>query len=163
MISARKRLFAQAQRALTRKFGPLDAASSLIDFNFTTYYQKEMGKNSKRQFISFRRLVDAGRLAAVKIFTNKIENSMAQKGGRRRINLDPGYICLSKLVLATTKDFQHRIYLARGIYAEATLKYKKGKFEPYDWTYPDYKTKDYQAFFKNARDLYKQQLKEKGL
>jgi uncharacterized protein DUF4416 len=82
----------------------------------------------------------------------------AGRGRQRRINLDPGYIDLAKLVLATTKDQQHRLYLGQGIYAEVTLRFTGGRFVPWDWTYPDYRTAEYLAFFDAVRQRYRQQL-----
>lgn len=158
MISGQKRLFAQAENILQRKFGAVDLKSGVMKFDFTDYYQKEMGKNLLRRFVSFKKLIDPAALASIKIFTNKTEKRLARKDASRRINLDPGYITQSSLVLATTKGFQHRIYLDKGIFAEVTLRYEKGAFRPYDWTYPDYRTEKYRAFFKSARGIYKGQL-----
>lgn len=158
MISGQKRLFAQAENILQKKFGTIDLKSGVIKFDFTDYYQKEMGKNLLRRFISFKKLIDAGTLASIKIFTNKTEERLARKDKSRRINLDPGYITQSSLVLATTKGFQHRIYLGKGIFAEVTLRYEKGSFVPYNWTYPDYRTEKYTAFLEKVRGIYKGQL-----
>jgi len=161
MISPKTKLADRVKVTLKRKFGEIDLESNTIDFDFTDYYKKEIGKNLVRQFIGFGKLIDPCRLASIKIFTNKLEEEFARKDKSRTINLDPGYITESNLILATTKGFQHRIYLNRGIFAEVTLKYQKGDFRPYDWTYPDYKTEDYRNFFKKLREIYRKQVTKK--
>lgn len=158
MISAHPELFDLAQERLKTRFGNIDFLSEVIPFNTTNYYCEEMGSNLKRKFISFEDLIDPEELADIKIFTNKIEDEFSVDL-KRRINLDPGYISLSKLVLATTKDYQHRIYLRDGIYAEVTLRFKSGKFQTWEWTYPDYRTEDYHNIFFHIRKLYVKQLK----
>lgn len=115
----------------------IDIKSDIIDFNFTTYYNPEMGGNLKRQWISFKTLLNPDKLADIKVMTNDIEDSLA-KDNKRIINIDPGYITPANIILASTKDFSHRIYLAKGIYAEVTTIYKKEGFVKLPWTYPDY-------------------------
>lgn len=158
MISAQDKLFDKASRLLEKKFSKIDLKSSVITFDFTAYYEKEIGENLLRQFISFEKLIDPGILASVKILTNKTEEKFCRKDDSRRINLDPGYITESNLILATTKGFQHRIYLGKGIFGEVTLRYQKGSFSPYEWTYPDYRTDKYIDFFMQVRTNYRKQL-----
>jgi hypothetical protein len=128
-----------------------------MKFDFTAYYESEMGANLLRKFIAFERPVSPADLAEIKLWTNGVEASFSEAAASRRppvrrpINLDPGYVTLSKLVLATTKDHAHRIYLDRGIYAEVTLRFLKGAFEPMPWTYPDYRTEAYRRFFEGVR------------
>ncbi|MFQ5836184.1 MAG: DUF4416 family protein, partial [bacterium] len=124
-----------------------------------------MGSNLKRKFISFQALIDPAEIREIKLFTNQFEQDFLHPGTHdRRINLDPGYLNLSKLVLASTKDYQHRIYLGRGIYAEVTLRYKKEKgFKPWEWTYPDYRTREYLEIFNHLREIYQGQLKTKKI
>jgi len=160
MISAEEVLFEEAEKRLIQKFGYVDFRSSILPFHYTDYYEREMGKNLKRRFIIFQRLIDPGCIARIKLFTNELEeNFLHPHSFSRRINLDPGYICLSKLVLATTKNQQHRLYLRDGIYGEVTLRYKKGKgFEPRQWTYPDYRSKEYIEIFNYIRKIYRAQI-----
>jgi len=73
----------------------------------------------------------------------------------RPLNLDPGYLTEAKLVLASTKDHAHRIYLGRGIYAEVTLHYQNGRWQSHDWTYPDFQRPDYHLFFSQCRDFFR--------
>jgi hypothetical protein len=120
-----------------------------------------MGPGIQRQFISFERLVDAGTLAEMKLFTNKVEQTFTIKkseGEARRVNLDAGYLCMAKLVLASTKDNAHRIYLRDGIYAEITLRFYRKTFQPWEWSYPDYRLPTYIAIFNQIRKIYRSQL-----
>ena len=120
---------------LRQRLGPIDFTSELMPFTSTTYYETEMGPNIQRQFISFERLIDAGTLAEMKLFTNTVERMFALKkpnGEARRVNLDAGYLCLAKLVLASTKDHAHRLYLRDGIYAEITLRFYRKTFQPWE-------------------------------
>lgn len=146
----------RAKFYLERRFGKIDFESQNLSFIYTDYYEKEFGKDLLRKFISFKKLIAPDKLAEIKIFTNKIEQKLS-KGIKRKINIDPGYLNLSKLVLATTKDYVHRIYLKKGIYAEVTLFYQDKMFRPWQWTYPDYRTSEYLAIFNRTRDIYAQQ------
>lgn len=157
MISASQELFEISQERLKGKFGEIDFVSQILSFDTTDYYTQEMGSNLKRKFIGFKELIDPSELADIKIFTNLVEEGFSIDL-KRRINLDPGYISLSKLVLATTKDYQHRIYLRDGIYAEVTLRFKAGRFQEWEWTYPDYRTEAYREIFLSIRKLYVEQL-----
>ncbi len=150
----------RAQCALQNKFGKIDKESSLWKFDFTSYYEKEMGTNLWRKFISFANTIEPQSLKEIKLWTNLLEAEYSQMYAPpvRPINLDPGYLSLSKVVLATTKDYTHRLYLGNGIYGEVTLHYHHGAFCPYEWTYPDYRTSEYIQFFQELRKIYQQQL-----
>ena len=148
----------KAKKILTKKFGPIDLESEVIDFIYTDYYCKEMGENLKRSFVSFRRLIIASKLADIKLFTNRIESRLSTNQ-RRNINIDPGYLDLAKVVLASTKDYTHRIYLKKGIFAEVTLFYQNKGFHPWPWTYPDYKTQRYREIFQKIRQIYLQHIR----
>ncbi len=148
---------------LTHHLGPIDFTSELIPFTSTMYYESEMGTGIQRQFISFERLIDASILAEMKLFTNKVEQTFAIKksaGAARRVNLDAGYLCMAKLVLASTKDNAHRLYLRNGIYAEITLRFYRKTFQPWEWSYPDYRSPTYIAIFNQIRAIYRNQLVE---
>jgi len=146
--------FAKAKMALLRNFGKIDFESDEIPFKYTDYYQEEFGSSLKRRFLSFERPIFPDRLARIKVITNKIEQRLSREG-RRLVNIDPGYLDLSRLVLATTKDFSHRIYLRQGIYAEVTLIFNDKSFRPLEWTYPDYRTPEYIGIFNRLRELYR--------
>jgi|GEM_PF-137117 len=159
MLSPTGELFAQAEELLSQKFGAVDFSSRLLPFAYTKYYDKEMGNGIFRKFISFRELINADSIAEIKIFTCGIEKQFSSPSGSRRINLDPGYISAAKLVLATTKNYDHRIYLKDGIYAEVTLSFRDHRFQPCDWTYPDYRTDEYIKIFNEIRKSYLDRLK----
>jgi hypothetical protein len=143
---------------LERKFGKIDYTSQILAFTHTEYYAAEFGKDLKRQFIAFRKLISPKNLAKIKVTTNKIEQKLSCQG-LRLINIDPGYLDMAKLILASTKDYRHRIYLNHGIYAEVTLFYENKGFRSWEWTYPDYKTADYLAIFNQIREIYAHQIK----
>ena len=152
------------RQRLSEQFGRVDFASDLLPFDYTNYYEAEMGKDLKRQFVSFERLIPAEALASAKRFSNAIECEFAKgDAAPRPVNLDPGYISAAKLVLASTKDHAHRIYLQDGIYAEITLKFYRKTFQPWEWTYPDYRTPTYIDIFNHIRRIYMEQLKGIGL
>jgi hypothetical protein len=148
---------AEVVSALMEGWGPADSVSRTIPFDFTRYYDREMGSPIRRFFVSFERLVDPSELARIKCRTNAIEDRF-REGGARRVNLDPGLLCLSRFVLATTKESSHRVALASGIWAEVTLLFEKGSFRPVEWTYPDYRSAAYIGLLNDIRSLYKKQL-----
>jgi hypothetical protein len=158
MFTGETAFFEQSLEALTEQFGPADYCSTRLPFAHTEYYTPEFGAPLQRQFITFERLVDPGDLAAIKRSTNALEQRWS-RAGKRRVNLDPGYVSAAKLVLATTKDHSHRIYLGQGIYAEITLSYHHGDWQPLPWTYPDYASGAYRAIFREVRGLYMAQLR----
>jgi hypothetical protein len=158
MFTADLELLEVARNKLSETFGPTDYESDLLPFDHTTYYAPEFGEGLMRKIVAFAELVDPGRLAEIKRLTNELETGWAREG-KRRINLDPGYVSLAKLVLATTKNRGHRIYLGQGIYAEITLRYRNKTFQPWAWTYPDYASPPYITIFNHIRELYLAQLR----
>ena len=164
MLAGAPELLEEATEALAASYGPPDYVSTAIPFCFTDYYEREHGPGLLRRIVAFCDLIDPGRLAAIKRHTNDLEGRWAVAGEegappRRRVNLDPGYLAAGKLVLATTKDQAHRLYLGEGIYAEVTLAYRAGDWRPWPWTYPDYRTEAYHAVLRNIRRLYMAQLR----
>jgi len=142
---------------LIEAFGPIDYMSPTFDFTFTDYYLSEMGGNLQKQFYSFERLILPDSLADIKHAAIAIEAGFAGPGGRS-VNIDPGYLEESKLVLASTKNFSHRIYLRDNIWAEVTMRYMRGKFVTHEWTYPDYSQDLAIDFLCHAREIYRRQL-----
>lgn len=147
--------YGRAKAALEKRFGKADFETRGIPFTFTDHYTQEMGTGLTRRFCSFPRLIDPTTLADVKIWTNKIEQKLA-RDKRRLVNIDPGYVDLAKLVLASTKNFRHRIPIGGGIYAEVTLYYQAKSFRSWELTYPDYRTPEYIRIFNAIRELYAQ-------
>jgi hypothetical protein len=149
-------LDAAAER-LAKDFSPVDLRSETIPFGHTDYYAAEMGANLLRQWVSTTDAIHMPELADIKIHTNRLEGLFAE-GIHRRVNMDPGYLSHSKVVLATTKDHAHRLYVGSGIYEEVTLHYHRpGAYEPWPWTYPDYRTETARWFFLGLRELLHQQ------
>ena len=144
---------------LTTAFGPIDFTSSLLPFEYTSYYDREMGSPIFRCFVAFQDLISPDSLSDAKQTTNSIEDRFTQEGNRK-MNLDPGLLSLKRLILASTKDNGRRVPLADGIYAEITLIFIEKDFHPVDWTYPDYKSREYKDIFCEIRDLYRLQLKQ---
>lgn len=162
MITADPSLFLSAEELLSQKFGNIDFSSNVLNFDYTNYYEKEMGKNLLRKFISFENLIHPDECPKIKHFTNELEKRFLLEN-RRQINLDPGYITAAKLVLLSTKDYIHRIYLSDGIYAEVTLEMEGNSFKPWKWTYTDYRTEEYINIFNKIRQMYMNQLRNKGI
>ena len=157
ILSSDKTLLEDVEILLVKRFGEVDMRSEIFPFNFTDYYKKDMGTNISRQFLSFKELINPEDLSAIKIWTNELEAKIKHKGSFdviRPINLDPGYLTHCNLILASTKDYYHRIHLQNGIYAEVTLFYQHEVFKNLPWTYPDFKTEEYKNFFLKVRTLY---------
>ena len=144
-------------RLLIEKFGSIESKSLFFQFQFTEYYTSEMGGNLIKQFYAFEKLIMPDSLPDIKLATIEIEASFASDGNRS-VNLDPGYLEESKLVLASTKNFSHRIYLRDAIWAEVTMRLAHGQFLLHDWTYPDYSQKLATDYFAKVRERYKEQL-----
>jgi len=155
LISNDEILFDKVKPILERRLrNPVDFESGIINFNYTDYYNEEMGSDLKRRFFSFKKLVGLENLAKIKLLTNDIEKKFSLCG-KRIINIDPGYIDMAKLVLFSTKDYSHRVYTGKGIFAEVALHYKDKRFNSWPWTYPDYKSDEYAKIFGAIRDMYK--------
>lgn len=153
-------LLAEAETALGAAFGSFDLRSRTFPFSFTDYYQAEMGPHLYRRFVASRTLIPQETLPEIKHRTIWIEKqfSLSEEGRyRRRVNLDPGYLTPAKIVLASTKDYAHRIYLGKGIFGDLHLKYEQGAYQPLPWTYPDYRTQDALTFFADLRQIFLQE------
>ena len=153
IIAGREAWLDEAVTLLGRRLGAIDLASDTFPFDFTDYYEPWMGPNLLRRFVFFERLIDPGDLADVKRLTNDLEACVAGEVPRP-INLDPGTLNASHLLLASTKPYAHRIYLRDGIYAEVTLLHQHGRWVPLPWTYPDYAGPTYHAFLTAVRARY---------
>jgi hypothetical protein len=158
LFSSQETLLDQVIAELESLFGPTDWRSPKLFFDRTRFYEKEMGWPLHRRFLAFRDLVRPERLVEIKHKTNDLESQYRQQGSRR-INIDPGYVSLERLVLATGKNYSHRIYLSRGIYADLALIFKRGSFKALEWTYRDYADPEVIGFFNALRDRYKKQLR----
>jgi hypothetical protein len=150
-------IFKRSKEILEKNFGDILLESPSTVWDYSSYYKKELGWPLFRQFIFFKNLIDPGILSDFKLKTNEIEDALSSEG-KRHINLDPGYLTLSKIVLASTKNYAHRIYLGKGIYGEVTLSFKDGVYNSHLYTYSDYQDKMYIDIFMNARALLKKML-----
>ena len=158
-LSAFPRAWQAARGKLLKRFGRADLETGPFDFDHTDYYADEMGPKLSRWFISFEKLIAQDEIAGIKHFTNALETELTAAGSysaRRPVNLDPGYVTLAKLVLATAKDHAHRVAVGQDMYAEVTLRWRDdggdGRFEAWPWTYSDYRQESYLDFFSQVRE-----------
>jgi hypothetical protein len=152
---------AWARDRLSSAYGPLALVGIPYRFNQTAYYEQTMGTDLLKQLVAFERLVQPDCLPLVKNHTNSLEEQLAaadRHAEPRPLNIDPGMLSLGKFQLATTKDQAHRIYLGAGIFAEVTLRFEAGQWEPWPWTYADYRQACVRTFLLQARDYYREQL-----
>ncbi len=153
-----RELFEPLAVELSADFGSVDMVSSWMPFDYTAYYEPEMGTPLFRRVLTYKKLINQDELPAIKLATNRLEQSLAQSG-RRRVNIDPGYLLYERFVLASGKNFSHRIYIGSNIYADLTLIYRRGGFEKLPWTYPDYADKPMLEFLAQVRCKYAVDLK----
>lgn len=161
-IFAEEKDFGAALSEAERDYGPVDFVSESLPFDFTDYYGPEMGSGLSRRIASFRPLISPGQLSRVKLGTNSLEGEHLNNHGGRKVNIDPGYLAASKFILATGKDYSHRIYLGEGIFGDLTLIFQKGGFSPLPWTYPDYAAQPLIGLLNLLRQRYLWQLKKEG-
>jgi hypothetical protein len=147
-----------AETQLIKKFGLIDFKTPNIPFVHTEYYNS-IGNELFKVLISFNKLIRREKIVPIKLYTNKLEKKI--HNDKRKINIDPGYLTLSNVYLASCKEYFHRVYLSKGIYLENELKYVEKRYQPWDWTYPDYKKIEYLDFFYNVRKTYYSQIKKK--
>jgi hypothetical protein len=161
LIAQTEEQLAQVAQRLAKDFGTVDYRSEIFPFTQTDYYNEEMGENLLRLFVSSEALIEMDEISSIKAVTNRLERFFADpQTGKRRVNIDPGYLSESKVVLATMKDRDHRIYLGSGVFAEVTLVYKRKErgYTPLQWTYPDYREPTSLAFFNHMREIYRKQI-----
>jgi uncharacterized protein DUF4416 len=165
VLVANTKFIPQVEERLAVAYGPIDHRSDVIPFDFTDYYEKEMGDLIDRVFFSFERLIEANQLSEIKRQTNQLENELTpllttpRTNVKRPINLDPGYLEQAKVILASTKNFYHRIYLDGGVFGEVTMHFKNNTYQFFPWTYPDYQSKGYLDFFLRVRQIFRSQLR----
>ena len=153
IFTGAKLRFAEVCHQLQDLYGPIDLVSRWFEFSFTDYYHDEMGAPLYRRMLSFEGLIAQEQLAQIKCQTNSIETAYSNDG-RRCFNIDPGYLLYERFVLATGKNYTHRIYIGLGIYADLTLIFQKGAYRPLPWTYPDYATSQMGEYLLRVRNKY---------
>lgn len=146
----------RAVELMRRHFGEYESLTAEMCFDYTDYYKDEFGPGLKRKLCAFKKLVPLDKIYKVKLISNRIEDKL-RKNGRRKVNIDPGYITQAKLVLLTTKDYSHRIHVGNNIYAEVTLYYQNEAFRSWPWTYPDYASGEIKGYFQDIRNIYMEQ------
>lgn len=161
-IASRGEDFASALAEADRQYGPVDLVSEPLPFHFTDYYEREMGQGLWRRMVGFAPLIPPEQLVSIKLWANRVEDQNLNEQGGRRVNIDPGYVTGAKFVLATGKDYSHRVYLGEGIYGEITLMVSKGEFSPLPWTYPDYASQPLLGIIDQLRKRYLWQIKQQG-
>lgn len=162
LITSEENLLKNGMKDLGEIFGGIDFISDVLPFNFTDYYAKEMGNDLFRRFITFSSLISRSLLPEIKLKTNGLEERYSTPVGHRKINIDPGYLCLEHVILATTKGYMHRPYLREGIYADLTLIYRNKSYQPLEWTYPDYRQVEVINLFNQFRKTYLEDLKRRS-
>ena len=152
---------AEVEVRLSAEYGTIDLRSSVHPFIFTDQHQRQTGGRMLRTFFSFERLIDADRLPEIKHWTNGIETGFATAEGDvpRPVNIDPGYLEHSKVILASTKNSYHRMYLGRDIFGEVTMHFRNDGWEFFPWTHPDYQSKECRQFLMDLRRKYRAQLR----
>jgi hypothetical protein len=140
-------------------FGSPDMISSWMSFDYTAYYESELGSPLYRRLLTFETLIEQRELATIKLATNRLEQAYS-RNRRRRVNIDPGYLLYERFVLASGKNFAHRIYIGHCIYADLTLIYRNSAFETLPWTYPDYADQPIRSFLERVRKKYAVDLKK---
>ncbi len=162
ILASDERCLTAVAESVSAALGAFDLISDVWPFEQTGYYADQIGPRILRQFISVERLIDPGELAEIKHRTNAVEQQLAATlcmPFPRPVNLDPGVIEPSKLILATTKNYAHRVYIGMRMYAEVTLIFDKGNWRALPYTYPDYRRREYHGFFSKVRDRLVQQLR----
>ncbi|MEI6079843.1 MAG: DUF4416 family protein [bacterium] len=143
---------------LKEKIGEFLTTSKDIAFVWSDYYEPEMGKDLKRVFVVYKEVIQRDEIVRIKRLTDEMEKEYLCNG-KRTVNIDPGLLCLENIILATNKPFFHRIYLTNGVYAEVTLFYKHGSFNPVEyWSYPEYRSTPVLDFFNKARNVLAEKL-----
>lgn len=157
-FSRHEKALAWARRRMEQLYGPVGLASEPFPFVQTAYYEPTMGAGLSKVVWAFEGPIEMGRLPGIKLATNELEEELARAGEfpeERPVNIDPGYLDLGKVVLASVKDHAHRIYLADGVFGEVTLHYREKAWRPWPWTFPDYREPGVLAFFEAAREHYR--------
>jgi hypothetical protein len=161
-LTRHRSLIPQVYEQMKALFGTLDLVSPWYRFEWTRYYEPEMGTGLVRRLAAFGPLIEQEQLASIKEQTNGIERQYTESG-KRLLNIDPGYLLAERFVLATGKNHAHRIYIGRQMYADLTLLYRKGDYQALEWTYPDYAHEDIRDFLKKTRNKYMRDLKTERL
>jgi hypothetical protein len=158
LFTREKQQFKGAAHDLSEEFGEIEVVSPWFSFDYTRYYEAEMGGPLFRRMMVFKTLIEQDTLPDIKAITNRIELKYT-RDHKRTVNIDPGYLLLERFVLATGKNYTHRIHVGKGIYADLTLIFQNGSFQPLPWTYPDYADQTMKTFLEKIRDRLRMEVK----
>jgi hypothetical protein len=147
-----------AVERLRNQWGAIDFTGGDHPFDRTDYYVAEMGTDLRRRLLAFAALIPPENIREAKLRCNQIEDELADPHGRR-VNLDIGYLDRSKLVLASVKYAGQKIHLGDGVYADPIARYGHGRYEPFPWTFPDFRDGRYDAELQTIRRTYLEQLR----
>jgi hypothetical protein len=153
-LTAEPELLSTVESELARNYGEVALKSPAFPFDTSDYYREEMGDGLERHWLCFRELFGAERLPEYRLTTGRIEARLTAAGDRR-VNLDPGYLDLGKLVLASLKEAPDKIYMGQGVWAHTCLKFRQGEFTAPDHSFPDFRDGRFDAFMLEARNFYK--------
>ncbi len=144
--------------AIEKRWGPIAAQTEWFDFSHTPYYRKEMGDGLKKQYLSIDPLVPIDRMPEIKLESNETEKRFT-RDGNRRANIDPGYLADAKILMITTKNLAHRVYVGRNLFVDLQLIYKKDSYYPMPWAFADMREPKVIQFFNTVRERYQEQLR----
>lgn len=161
LLGENREILKEIRETLSARLGPEEEVMEPIPFIWTRFYLDELGEQPWRSFVSYETWVERETLVDVKLFTNVVEKHFS-RGEKRRVNLDPGYLTLGQLFLASTKDQRQRVYVRDGIFVEPTLYFQDGAFRAFPWTYPDYQSPEYLEYFLRARSKFAYQRRQDG-
>ena len=156
LISNKENLFNEIKEELKNLYGEIIHETKIFSWNFTDYYEKELGKDLKKQFLFFKKPINQEEIVKIKLETNKLEDKYS-KNKKRSINIDPGYLTEIKAVLASAKNKSYKIYIKNGIYGDPVLRYVNNSYQAFEHSFKDFKTKEYIEIFNEARKLLHQQ------
>ena len=161
VIYREERRFAEVLQCIEDRLGPVERTSGTFPFDMTEFYGKEMGAPLYRRFAVMERLVPRDALAAAKIGAEELEREFSEHG-MRTVNLDPGMLTEENFLLATGKNYSHRVYLRDGVFADLTLVFRKGEYRALPWTYPDFAAAEIRAFLSEVREELRDARKREG-
>ena len=161
LLAANRHIVETTRSLLIKKFGPEEEILAPIPFTWTNYYVEELGPTPLRSFVTYEKMIPREEIVDIKRYTNELEITLSHDG-LRPVNIDPGYMTMGQFFLATTKDQRQRVYIRDGIFVEPTLYFKEGKFLPFDWTYPDYRSEEYQGYLLAVRTKLAYQMRHEG-
>ncbi len=150
-----ERDFDRAARMIAERAGGVESVGGQFPFDRSDYYEREMGAPLYRRFLLADGPIPREELVQAKLGAWAIENALS-RNGRRTVNIDPGLLTEENVVLATGKNYAHRIYLCDGVYADLSLVFENGEYRPLPWTYPDIASSVIRSFLGELRRVIRE-------